>query len=331
MDAEKLNRLQERLPEAHLSRRLMRQTEHVAMRFDVRNMRLFDFYWENFDFMPQALGVVLKLTGLMKWASANALRYRLHKFDIPIEGLPQCFEGYRILHLSDIHIDEILDGGEHLCDTVAGLEYDLCVLTGDYRFDTYGVYDEMMTRMARLMEVLDCSDGVVSILGNHDFIEMVPDFEAMGMTVLLNESIAIERGERRIWLVGLDDAHYYEVDDLPRATEKVDSSEPVVLLAHSPEVIEEAEAFGVDLYLCGHTHGGQVCLPGGIPIIGNARCPRNKLSGRWSHGRMQGYTHRGTGASGLPVRINCPPDITLHRLIPSPGSVATQPNGGVFP
>jgi predicted MPP superfamily phosphohydrolase len=267
--------------------------------------------------MPKALRVVLKLSGLMKRASANALLYQLQEFEIPIEGLPRCFDGYRILHLSDLHIDEILDGGERLCQTVAGLEYDLCVLTGDFRFDTYGASDEVMSRMTRLMEVLDCSDGVVGILGNHDFIEMVPDFEAMGITMLLNESLAIERGEHRVWLVGLDDAHYYAVDDIARAMENVDSSQPTVLLVHSPEVIEKAAAFGIDLYLCGHTHGGQVCLPGGTPIIGNARCARNKLAGRWRHGRMQGYTHRGTGTSGLPVRINCPPDVSIHRLIPS--------------
>ena len=317
MDAAQLNRLRERLGEAHLGKRLIRQTEHVAMRFDFRTMRLLDFYWENFDFMPKALSAFLKLSGLMKRASSNTLLYRLNEFDIPIRGLPPCFAGYRILHLSDLHIDEILDGGERLRHTVADLEYDLCILTGDFRFDTHGVYDEVMSRMAGLMAVLECSDGVVGILGNHDFIEMVPGFEAMGIQMLLNESFAVERGGHRIWIVGLDDVHYYEVDDLALAMETVDSSEPVVLLVHSPEVIEEAAALGVDLYLCGHTHGGQVCLPGGKPIIGNARCPRNKLSGRWRHDEMQGYTHRGTGTSGLPVRLNCPPDISIHRLVPA--------------
>lgn len=317
MDARTLDRLRQRLPEAHLGRRLLRQAEHVAMRFDVRTIRLCRFYWENFDLMPKTLGVVLRLTGLMGRARANALRYRLRELDITIEGLPRAFDGYRILHLSDLHIDEVLDGGERLRQTIAGLDYDLCVLTGDYRFDTYGVYDEMMTRMSRLVEELTCADGVVGILGNHDFIEMVPGLEASGMTVLLNESLALARGEQRIWLAGLDDAHYYEVADLGRAMAGVEPSATCILLVHSPEVIEEAEAAGVDLYLCGHTHGGQVCLPGGIPIIGNARAPRNKLSGRWRHGRMQGYTHRGTGCSGLPVRINCPPEITLHRLVAS--------------
>lgn len=328
MDATTLNRLRERLPESHLSRRLIRQTGHVAMRFDVRTLRLFRFYWENFDLMPQALGAVLNLLGLMDWARSNALDYRLREFDIPIQGLPAAFEGYRILHLSDLHMDEILDGGERLCRLVSGLEYDLCVITGDYRFETYGVHDEAMTGMRRLMEVLDCPDGVVGILGNHDFIEMVPELEAMGVTVLLNESRAIDRDGQRIWLVGLDDAHYYEVDDIGRAMAEVDPTLPVVLLVHSPELTREAEASGVDLYLCGHTHGGQVCLPGGVPIIGNARCPRSRLSGRWRQGRMQGYTHRGTGASGLAVRINCPPDVSLHRLVPAPGPEAMRPGKG---
>jgi len=317
VDAEILSRLKNRLTEAHLARRLVRQSEHVAMRFDVHNKRFFDFYWENFEFMPKALEVILKLSGSMKRASDNALCYRLQESDFPIEGLSRSFDGYRILHLSDLHIDRIRDGGDRLRRTVKGLEYDLCVLTGDFRFDTYGEFDEVMSRMARLMEILDCSDGVVGILGNHDFIEMVPGFEAMGITMLLNESLAIERDGQKIWLAGLDDVHYYQVDDLERALGHVDLSQPVVLLVHSPELIEQAAEFGIDLYLCGHTHGGQVCLPGGVPIIGNARCPRDKLSGHWRYGRMQGYTNRGAGASKLPVRINCPPDISIHRLIPA--------------
>ena len=317
MDAEVVQRLRERLPEAHLSRRLIRQTEHITMRFDVRTLMMFRFYWENFDLMPKALGLILDLTRLMGRARANTLRYRLQELDIPIRGLPADFDGYRILHLSDLHIDEILDGGARLCRTVEAMEYDLCVITGDYRFETYGVYDETIARMRRLMEVLDPPDGVVGILGNHDFIEMVPHLESMGIRMLLNESHAIERGPHRVWLVGLDDAYYYEVDDLARATAAVDLAEPVVLLAHSPEVIEEAAASGVDLYLCGHTHGGQVCLPGGVPVIANARCKRSQIAGRWCLRQMQGYTHRGTGSSGLPVRFNCPPDITLHRLVPA--------------
>lgn len=318
MDASTLNLLRERLSEDHLSKRLIRQTEHITMRFGVREIRVFQFYWENFDLMPKALGVLLRMAGLLEWARKNALGYRVLRHDMPIRRLPEAFEGYRVLHLSDLHIDEIRDGADSLCEMVADLEYDLCVLTGDYRFDTHGVFDETIAGMDRLMGSLNAPDGVIGILGNHDFIEMVPGLETMGIRLLLNEALPIERGADRIWLVGLDDAHYYQVDDLERAAAGIDSADAKILLVHSPEVIEQAEAHGVDLYLCGHTHGGQVCLPGRIPIIGNARCPRKMLSGRWSHGGMQGYTHRGTGASGIPVRINCPPEIVLHRLIRSP-------------
>lgn len=287
------------------------------MRFDVHKIKLFRFYWENFDLMPKALGVLLRLTGQMKRATANGIRYSLREHEFYIKGLHPTFDGYRILHLSDLHIDEIYDGGEHLRNLIAELDYDLCVITGDYRFDTYGMHDETMMRMSKLVDVVDCPDGMVGILGNHDFIEMVPELENLGIRMLLNESLAINRGQQQMWLVGLDDAHYYEVHDLKRATLNIDASQPTVLLVHSPEIIEEAEAYGIDLYLCGHTHGGQVCLPGGLPIIGNARCQRNMLSGRWSHGNMQGYTHRGTGSSGLPVRINCPPEIAIHCLKPA--------------
>jgi hypothetical protein len=166
------------------------QTEHVAMGFGVRSGRLFRFYWENLDVMPEAL-----------------------------------------VNLSDLHIDAILDGGERLFCMVATLEYDLCVLTGDYRFDTCGVYDDVMVGMERLMEVLSFPDGVGRILGNHDVIEMVPGLKAMGIIMLLNESLTIERGRERIRVVGVDDAHYYEVADLTRAMTGVDvSAEAVVLV-----------------------------------------------------------------------------------------------------
>jgi hypothetical protein len=84
-------------------------------------MRLFRFYWENFDLIPKALALVLKPTGLMRRARENALRCRLQERDLPIGGLPSAFDGYRILHFSDLHIDEILDGGERLCQIVTGL------------------------------------------------------------------------------------------------------------------------------------------------------------------------------------------------------------------
>ena len=79
-----------------------------------------------------------------------------------------------------------------------------------------------------------------------------------------------------------------------------------ILLVHSPEIIKEAERCGYHFYLCGHTHGGQICIPGIGAVISNANCRRKFISGDWKYYKMQGYTHIGTGASCLPVRFNCP-------------------------
>ena len=87
-----------------------------------------------------------------------------------------------------------------------------------------------------------------------------------------------------------------------------------ILLSHTPEIYDRAAGAGFDLMLSGHTHGGQLCLPGGIPIRLEAKLPRSMAAGLWRHGEMVGYTTRGVGTSLLPVRLNCPPEITLHAL-----------------
>lgn len=332
MDENSFAKLQARLPEWHLSRRLERQVEHVAMRFDVRRFNFMHFYWENFDMMPKILRLMLAMTGTLGMARRAAINFSVRQHTIDLPSLPPAFHNYRILHLSDLHIDEMMDAGKHLREIVQQQNYDLCVLTGDYRFDTTGRYDRSIDAMRALVEAIDCPDGVIGILGNHDFIEMVPELEAMGVRMLLNEPHLIEKDGQRLWIAGVDDCHYYQVDDLSAATRMIPDEETTILLVHSPEIIEQAQAANVDFYLCGHTHGGQVCLPGGRPMITNARCDKEYVSGRWRAGHMEGYTSLGTGASGLAVRINCPPDVSIHRLINPPRrSDVIGQNAGVDP
>ena len=107
--------------------------------------------------------------------------------------------------------------------------------------------------------------GVVGILGNHDVSEEIPALERLG-SMLINEAMEVRRGRDSAWVIGVDDPHYYGCDDLPAALRDVPAAYKI-LLVHTPEIISEAEASGVDLYLCGHTHGGQVCLPLIGPII----------------------------------------------------------------
>ena len=232
-----------------------------------------------------------------------------------LDRLPTAFEGFRILHLSDLHIEGTLDQGKKLRTLISQLQFDLCVFTGDFRYLMFGDYRKTLAHMAKLVKVIQCPYGMIGILGNHDFLEMVPGLEDLGITVLLNESIPISRGDQTIWIVGVDDPHWYETDDISKALRSVPSeTDPLkIFLAHSTALIEDAANVGMDFYLCGHTHGGQICLPGGIPII-TGGSPRKFAGGPWTYQNLQGYTSRGVGGSVVPVRLFCRPEIIVHHL-----------------
>jgi len=145
-------------------------------------------------------------------------------------------------------------------------------------------------------------------------MDMVPAMEAMGYRLLLNEWVTIERGDERIYLAGIDDAHFYRTDDIPKAAAAIPRDAFSILLAHTPESYREAAKAGFDLMLSGHTHGGQLCLPGGIAIKLEARLPRRMGAGAWRFDKLAGYTSVGAGTSLAPVRLNCPAEITVHTL-----------------
>jgi uncharacterized protein len=143
---------------------------------------------------------------------------------------------------------------------------------------------------------------------------MIPGLEEMGIRMLLNESEPISRGSDSICLAGIDDAHYYRVDNIEKAASNIPHDGFSILLSHTPEVYRQAAHAGFDLLLSGHTHGGQICLPGSIPITLDSALPRYMGSGAWKYHDMAGYTSVGVGSSIVAIRINCLPEITLHHL-----------------
>ncbi len=303
--------LKNRIGEEMLSKRLRQQVDISTTLF---SEGFGHFHWENLEFIPRLLKSILKTFGIFELGTNNSLDFRIEEVLTSFNNLPVAFEDYRILHLSDLHLDGMPDAGEALRQILLGLEYDLCVMTGDFRFSKIDDYAETMNRMALLMDSLKCTDGCFGVLGNHDFIEKVPGFEKLGLRMLLNESIEIERDSAIIQLAGIDDSHFYGTQDIKRSCAKAPSSRFSILLAHSPESARDAAAEQINLYLCGHTHGGQICLPGGVPILTNSSTKRRFSRGSWQLGDMQGYTSRGTGTSSLAVRYCCPPEITIHRL-----------------
>jgi predicted MPP superfamily phosphohydrolase len=166
--------------------------------------------------------------------------------------------------------------------------------------------------MARIVAAL--KGPIYGVLGNHDTIRMVPGLEAMGIRMLLNESDVIERAGQRLHLGGIDDAHFYGMDDIEKAASAIPPDEFSILLSHTPEVYRQAARADFNLLLSGHTHGGQICLPGAIPITLDSVLPRSMGAGAWKYRDMIGYTSVGAGSSVVPVRFNCPPEITLHHL-----------------
>jgi predicted MPP superfamily phosphohydrolase len=201
---------------------------------------------------------------------------------------------------------------KHLVEIVGTLRYDICVLTGDYRGKTYGSFEAAMDGVAKMRAQI--RGPTYAVLGNHDSIQMVPILEAMDIRVLLNECQTLTRGDQRIHIAGIDDAHFYRADDIEIAASDIPKADFSILLSHTPEVYRQAAQTGFDLMLSGHTHGGQLCLPGSIPIKLEAALPRKMGAGAWKHLGMNGYTSVGAGTSILPVRLNCPPEVTLHVL-----------------
>lgn len=302
-------RLAERVGPVHLRQRLGIEREHAAQIFGRgRNF----FHIENWYSIHAVIRTALRLIGLYRRGQRNARTIELREHAVPIPHLPESFSGFTLLQLSDLHLDTRSDTTQTLIAAVSDLSYDACVLTGDYRARTYGDYEACIAEMRRLRAALKAP--VYAILGNHDFIEMVPDLEAMDIHMLLNEATAIERGEDRLYLAGIDDPHYFRVDNLEKAATEIPPGAASVLLAHSPEIYRQAAHVGFDLMLCGHTHGGQVCLPGGFTPYFNAAAPRRVCRGAWRHHQMAGYTSNGSGTSVVDVRYNCPPEVTLHTL-----------------
>lgn len=306
-------RLSLRLGPVHARQRLGIEQEAEARVFGT-NFR--SFHLENLASAPGLIRFCLQMVGLFRRAQNNSRRLNTTSNAFHVPDLPASFEGFRILHLTDLHVDMDEANLQAVIDQIAPLEYDLCVLTGDYRRLTWGPVDEALEGMAKLRDAI--RGDAYAVLGNHDSIRMVPGLEDMGYRLLMNEHAEICRNGETLYLAGVDDAHFYKVHNLHRAGDDIPLGGISILLSHTPEIFREAAHAGFDIFLCGHTHGGQICLPGGIPVTLDSDCPRALGRGPWRMNGMQGYTSPGSGTSVINVRLNCPAEVTLHTLTRGP-------------
>jgi hypothetical protein len=274
----------------------------------------------------QFLGVSgLSVLGLGLYATEIAR----HEIDIVrrtivIDRLPEAFKGFRIVQISDIHFKEFTEAFflKLVLHEVNALKPDLVALTGD--FISYGPLDKSRSipwayECAQLLTRIECPQRY-AVLGNHDCIvhegAVMDALTTHGIAVLNNGNVPLERDGKRIWLAGLADALDGNPGPdfkkaLPQSARADD--EPVILLAHEPDIAPEVAKHNVDLMLSGHTHGGQVRIPFLSPMM-LPPLGQKYVDGHFQVGSLQLYVNRGIGAVGLPFRFNCPPEITVITL-----------------
>lgn len=245
---------------------------------------------------------------------------------IRIRRLPDAFAGLRIAQVSDIHYDEYTEPYfiREMVRRINTLSPDVVVLTGD--FVSYGplpkrVGARLSYPCADILSEITCLHRFAS-LGNHDAMvgsATVADALSLhGIPVLLNSAVPLERDGARLWFAGVRSSQEDSANLAEAIPGSATANEPLILLAHEPDFVTEVIRHGgVDLMLSGHTHGGQVRLPIiGTPAYMLPPGGRRFVSGPFSLGPLQLYVNRGIGTVGLPVRLLCPPELTLITLLP---------------
>jgi len=302
--------LEPRLGRLHVRQRLGLENDYEARVF---HKGTHFFHLENWNSVHSLIRNSLRLVGLHDRGRRNALAIQVRENEIVLPNLPRAFDGFTLLQLTDLHVDMSREFVHTLIEVVRPLDYDLCVLTGDYRARTFGPFQPTLDGLQRLRVHL--KNTTYAVLGNHDTIRMAPGMEEMGYRLLINEQVTLQRDGEAIYLAGIDDAHYYHMENFHRAAHDIPARACSILLSHTPEAYRHAAHADFNLMLCGHTHGGQICLPGGVPLLTDADCPRALARGAWKYHNLIGYTSVGAGSCIVDVRLNCPPEVTLHRLV----------------
>ena len=250
--------------------------------------------------------------------------YAFSNIPIPIANLPDEFDGFTIAFISDIHSSVFMtrETMKGYASVINAMRPDCVIIAGDF----VNSMAEEVYPFAEAFSDLQAPFGVYGVLGNHDYytrnVDLVArEVAAGGIRLLVNEHVDLRKGNAKIHLLGVDD-----VGNRRRAAQLFDQAArgtfegtPKILMCHRPYYFEEAADRSIDLSLTGHTHGGQIVLARiGNEVIAPARMASPYVAGLYSIGSSRMYVSRGIGTVGIPVRINCPPEITRIRLIKGP-------------
>ncbi|WP_374688776.1 metallophosphoesterase [Promineifilum sp.] len=273
-----------------------------------------------------ALAALAQLVGavaLYRGALVEPARLGLSELTVATDRWPSDAPPIRIFHVSDIHLERLGRREAQLLKLAQTARPDLILMTGDYVSTSNNRDPETHRQVRDLLGQLQARYGVYAVLGSPmvDLHAVIPAlFDGLAIRLLRDETAALTLDDGRcLTLVGLDCHHDIPRDaaTLARVLDGAPDAGPRILLYHSPELMPQAVAHGLDLYLCGHTHGGQVRLPLIGALLTSSRLGRRYVMGHYREGRTSLYISRGVGFEGLSaprVRFLCPPEIALITL-----------------
>jgi len=243
-------------------------------------------------------------------------RLEVNRLSLSFPELPTSFDGMRVVQFSDVHLGFFTndDHIHNMAEAIRQLQPDLLCFTGDIVDD----YADSMQDYLPVLAAMEAPLGKYAVLGNHDYRGIPEGVQALykhtGFRLLKNEHEILERHGEQLAIVGLEDLLLSE-PDLPRAMAGIPAAMFKLLLMHAPDFADQAAAAGIHLQLSGHSHGGQIR----VPFLGALKTPpggRKYVQGLYSVGerKMPIYVNRGIGMTQLPVRVLCPPELTVLTL-----------------
>lgn len=298
-----------RLRQALLGRRAFLEAEKAA------TYETPPTHWERLRrFSRKTVGLaVLHGFGLYDRGYRNAERGCRRDIVLSPPQLPPALGGLRVLFVADFHFrpDSAMASAAALLD---GAACDLCILGGDFLWGFSHRHAHVAPMLEAFLAGLAPPLGIYAILGNHDFAHFAQAFRAFGVRTLTNENVRLQKGAASFWLAGTDDATHFKTHHLDMALAGIPADAFTILACHGPELAGAASCKGVHLYLCGHTHWGQIRVPGLGGFTYNSSVPRRFCVEQWSINGMAGYTTAGIGTTELPVRFGCPAEAALITL-----------------
>ena len=276
------------------------------------------------------VGFLLLALAVTAYALLESQRVQHRHVEVCLDTLPEGFDGYTILYLTDPHFQRVDPRKTRVLANLSAPPPDLCVVTGDLIEK-----DEAILTCQKALAALQARDGVFYVLGNHDYFQyslldafrdrpstdrpndverLIRVLDRAGLRLLRNQSVPLRRGGATVWLAGVDDPVTGR-DDLGKTLSGVPPGAFSILLSHSPDVLHGAALPGEHLVLAGHTHGGQILLPFWGPMKNHSKLKPGFVSGKLTLPQATLLVSNGLGVNhNFPFRFRCRPEVLTVRL-----------------